>query len=73
MTTITVSSKYQIVLPREAREALHIKPGTRLQVTQHKGGLKLMREPSLDEIRARLKDLSWTESEVRDESDRLAP
>ena len=71
MTSITVSSKYQIVIPREAREALQIKPGTRLQVSQQKGGLRLMREPSIEEIRARLQGAAWTEAEVRDESDRL--
>ena len=71
MTSITVSSKYQIVIPREAREALQIKPGTRLQVSQQKGGLRLMREPTIEEIRARLQGAAWTEAEVRDESDRL--
>ena len=70
MTSITVSSKYQIVIPREAREALQIKPGTRLQVSQQKGGLRLMREPTIEEIRARLQGAAWTEAEVRDESDR---
>ena len=71
MTSITVSSKYQIVIPREAREALQIKPGTRLQVSQQKGGLRLMREPTIEEIRVRLQGAAWTEAEVRDESDRL--
>ncbi|MGK2906842.1 MAG: AbrB/MazE/SpoVT family DNA-binding domain-containing protein [Desulfuromonadales bacterium] len=31
-TTVTVSSKNQIVIPREAREKLHIAPGERLLV-----------------------------------------
>ena len=34
MVAITVSSKYQIVIPREAREQLNITPGTRLLLSQ---------------------------------------
>ena len=29
----TVSSKYQIVIPKEVRERLHIQPGQRIQVS----------------------------------------
>ena len=73
MTTITVSSKYQIVLPKEAREAMRIRPGTRLQVSRDEhGGLRLVKEPSLEEMRARLKGLEWSECEVRDESERAS-
>ncbi|GAP22812.1 AbrB/MazE/SpoVT family DNA-binding domain-containing protein [Leptolinea tardivitalis] len=34
MTLTTVSSKYQIVIPREIRENLKIKPGQKLQMIQ---------------------------------------
>ena len=32
MPQVTVSAKNQIVIPREAREALHVKPGDKLVV-----------------------------------------
>lgn len=32
MTEVTLSAKNQIVVPREAREALHLKPGYKLLV-----------------------------------------
>lgn len=32
MATVTVSSKYQLMIPREAREALDIKPGQKMGV-----------------------------------------
>ena len=73
MTTITVSSKYQIVIPREARERLRITPGTRLQVEQDERGIHLVKEPTLEEIRGLLKGMQWEESEVRDEVDRELP
>ena len=31
MPTVTVSSKYQVVIPQEIREALKIKPGQKLE------------------------------------------
>jgi AbrB family looped-hinge helix DNA binding protein len=70
MTAITVSSKYQIVIPKEARERLQIIPGTRLLVTQDEHGVHLVKEPSLEEVRGMLEGMTWAESEVRDESDR---
>jgi AbrB family looped-hinge helix DNA binding protein len=70
MTAITVSSKYQIVIPKEARERLKITPGTRLLVTQDKHGVHLVKEPTLEEVRGMLDGIAWVESEVRDESER---
>ncbi len=32
MATVTVSSKYQIVIPKEVREALDIKPGQKMGI-----------------------------------------
>ena len=34
MNTITVSPKYQIVIPKKIREELKLKPGQKLQVIQ---------------------------------------
>jgi AbrB family looped-hinge helix DNA binding protein len=42
MTAVTLSSKYQIVIPREAREYLGWKPGQKLQPIVWKGHLKLI-------------------------------
>ncbi len=70
MTAITVSSKYQIVIPKEARRQLKITPGTRLFVTQDEHGMHIVKEPTLEEIRGMLKGMKWKESEVRDETDR---
>lgn len=32
MQTVTISPKYQIVIPKEMREALHLSPGEKLIV-----------------------------------------
>ena len=45
MSEVTVSSKNQIVVPREAREALRIKPGAKLEVVVHGDTIVLLRRP----------------------------
>jgi len=42
MTTITVSSKFQIVIPRVIREALGIKPGEKLHAIEYRGRIELV-------------------------------
>jgi AbrB family looped-hinge helix DNA binding protein len=42
MTEVTLSSKHPIVAPREAREALGLKPGAKLQVVVRGGVAVLM-------------------------------
>ncbi len=46
MTEVTVSSKHQIVVPREARDALQIRPGAKLQVVVRGDTVILMRKPA---------------------------
>lgn len=45
MSEVTLSSKHQIVVPREAREALGLKPGSRLQVVVRGRTVILMSKP----------------------------
>ena len=46
MAEVTVSSKNQIVVPREAREALRVKPGAKLQVVVRGNTVILFRKPA---------------------------
>jgi AbrB family looped-hinge helix DNA binding protein len=45
MAEATLSSKNQIVIPREAREALQLKPGDKLIVTAHGGKILILEKP----------------------------
>ena len=45
MSEVTISSKNQIVVPREAREALGLKPGAKLQVVVRGDTMILFRKP----------------------------
>jgi AbrB family looped-hinge helix DNA binding protein len=42
MNTVTVSPKYQVVIPLEVRRRLELKPGSKLMVVEFNGGLRLM-------------------------------
>jgi len=45
MAEATLSSKNQIVIPREAREALQLKPGDKLLITVHDNRIVVMEKP----------------------------
>lgn len=45
MAAVTVSSKNQIVVPRDARQALDIRPGTKLEVVVRGDTVILFRRP----------------------------
>ena len=42
MTTVTVSPKFQVVIPREEREAVGIRPGQKIEVIAYAGRLEFI-------------------------------
>jgi AbrB family looped-hinge helix DNA binding protein len=42
METVTVSPKFQIVIPRNARKVLEIRTGQKVQIIVYKGRLELL-------------------------------
>ena len=42
MTTVTVSPKFQIVIPRDVREAMGIESGQKVQVLTYQGRIELI-------------------------------
>ena len=47
METATLSTKYQLVLPRRAREQLHLRPGMRFTVMSKGGVIFLVPQRSM--------------------------
>ncbi|HEX3838715.1 MAG TPA: AbrB/MazE/SpoVT family DNA-binding domain-containing protein [Steroidobacteraceae bacterium] len=67
MTTITVSSKYQIVIPSRMRESLGIKPGEKLHAIEYRGRIELVPVRSTKSARGSLKGI---DTDVPRETDR---
>ena len=56
MTETTLSAKNQIVIPREAREALGLKPGDKVLVLVRSGEVLVLRKP--ESYRAAIRGLA---------------
>ncbi len=69
MATTTISPKFQIVIPKEVREKLHLTPRQRLQVLEKGGVITLVPEVPLKSLRGLLKGMS--KSNLREKKDRL--
>jgi len=69
MATATISPKFQIVIPKEVREKLHLAPSQRLQVVEKGGVITLVPEVPLKSLRGALKGMSA--SNLREKKDRM--
>ena len=66
MLTVTVSPKFQIVIPRPVRDNLDIRPGQKMQVVEYEGRIELLPERDIAELRGFLKGIN-TEFEREDD------
>ncbi len=68
MAMTTISPKFQIVIPKEVREKLHLSPQQRLQVVEKGGVITLVPEVPLKSLKGALKGMSKTD--LREKKDR---
>ncbi len=68
MNTVTVSPKYQVVIPRAIREELRLKPGEKLRVMRYQDRLELIPIRPIEALRGFLKGI---DTEIKREEDRL--
>ena len=66
MLTVTVSPKFQVVIPRPVRDNLQIRPGQKMQVVEYEGRIELLPERDIAELRGFLKGIN-TEFEREDD------
>ena len=69
MSITTISTKFQIVIPKDVREKLNLSPQQRLQVLEKGGVITLVPEVPLMSLKGALKGMSKTG--VRKKKDRL--
>jgi len=67
MTQVTVSPKYQIVIPKDIRKDMDIKPGMKVEVYCDEDGLQIVPIKSMKDLRGSLKGMDTT---IVRESDR---
>jgi len=68
MQAVTVSPKYQVVIPRNVRDNLHLRPGQKLQVVEYDGRIELVPDRPVKELRGFLKGIN---TNFKREADRL--
>ena len=65
----TISSKYQIVIPREIREQFHLKPGQKLMFIPLDKTIRVVIVPSIEEAQGMFPGIDTTVE--REEDDRV--
>ncbi|MDQ7063873.1 MAG: AbrB/MazE/SpoVT family DNA-binding domain-containing protein [candidate division KSB1 bacterium] len=68
MDQVTVSSKYQIIIPRSIRKSLGIRPGQKVQVMRYEDRIELIPVKPVQKLRGFLKGI---DTAVEREPDRL--
>jgi AbrB family looped-hinge helix DNA binding protein len=58
MEAVTISSKYQVVIPREVREQFNLKPGQKIMFIPYNNVLHVVIVPSIKQARGMLKGIS---------------
>ena len=68
MTTVTVSPKFQVVIPKEIREEMKLKPGQKLQIIALGDRIEFIVLKNIKDARGFLKGIN---TDVEREGDRL--
>jgi len=68
MQTVTVSPKYQIVIPKSIRDALKLRPGQKMRVVGYEGRIELIPDRDIAELRGFLKGI---DTRLEREKDRI--
>ncbi|PID41356.1 MAG: AbrB family transcriptional regulator [Proteobacteria bacterium] len=58
MQTVTVSPKFQIVIPKQIREILQLKPGQKMCVIEYDGRIELIPDRAISELKGFVKGIN---------------
>lgn len=67
MEAVTISSKYQVVIPRAVRQQFNLKPGQKLVFIPYQGTLRVVIVPRVKKMRGLLKGIDT--KQIREEID----
>ena len=68
MQTVTISPKYQVVIPKKIRDTLKLRPGQKMRVIEYDGRIELIPDRDISELRGFLKGI---DTRVEREKDRV--
>ena len=68
MAAVTISPKYQVVIPKEIRQKLGLSPGQKVEAIMYDNRIELIPVRSVKEMRGYLKGI---DTRVEREADRL--
>ena len=68
VSTVTISSKYQVVIPREIREKMGLLPGQKVQVMAHDGRIEMIPLVPISDLRGFVRGI---DTQVDREDDRF--
>ncbi|MBS0352178.1 MAG: AbrB/MazE/SpoVT family DNA-binding domain-containing protein [Proteobacteria bacterium] len=68
MMQVVISPKFQVVIPKEIREALHLRPGEKLHVFQYQNRLEFIPVRDIKKMRGFLKGIDTV---IERDKDRL--
>ncbi|MGD9314262.1 MAG: AbrB/MazE/SpoVT family DNA-binding domain-containing protein [Desulfobacterales bacterium] len=68
MESVTISPKFQIVIPRKVRDSLNLKPGLKVQVLVYGNRIELIPLKEISEMRGFLKGIN---TEIEREPERI--
>lgn len=68
MQTVTVSPKFQVVIPKEIRDTLRLRPGQKMRVIEYDGRIELIPDRDISELRGFLKGI---DTRIKREKDRI--
>jgi AbrB family looped-hinge helix DNA binding protein len=66
MSVVTVSPKFQVVIPRDIREALGLEPGQKVQAFEYEGRIEFVPLRPAKALRGFVKGLDTTVARERD-------
>lgn len=58
MHTVTVSPKYQVVIPKNIRTSLKLKPGQKMRVIEYDGRIELILDKDIADLKGFLKGIN---------------
>ena len=68
MTTVTVSTKYQVVIPEDVRKSMGVRPGEKFQVMYYDGRVQLIPLRKMRAMKGLLRGMS---TDIEREADRI--